>query len=270
MRLTTINQSIYCATVYLIRQGVCVLDVSMAGAAFAGVLSFLSPCILPIVPFYLSYMAGQAVHAVDGDSALSAAVRRKAVLGAIFFSAGILTIFVGLGMTATAFGQLIREWLDLLRYAAGLIIFLMGLHFLGVIRIGLLHRQFRADSVGGRGGWSLLGAYMVGLAFAFGWTPCVGPVLAAILFTAAGEESVSRGGALLLTYGLGMTLPFVLAALFIDPFMGWMRRFRRHLGLIEKAMGALLIVFAILIGTNTVNYIAQAMLSIAPDLGIIR
>ncbi len=286
MRLTTINQSIYCATVYLIRQGVCVLDVSMAGAAFAGVLSFLSPCILPIVPFYLSYMAGQAVHAVDGDSALSAAVRRKAVLGAIFFSAGILTIFVGLGMTATAFGQLIREWLDLLRYAAGLIIFLMGLHFLGVIRIGLLHRQFRADSVGGRGGWSLLGAYVVGLAFAFGWTPCVGPVLAAILFTAgaqetagqgaailftaAGEESVSRGGALLLTYGLGMTLPFVLAALFIDPFMGWMRRFRRHLGLIEKAMGALLIVFAILIGTNTVNYIAQAMLSIAPDLGIIR
>jgi cytochrome c-type biogenesis protein len=132
----------------------------------------------------------------------------------------------------------------------------------------VLYRQFRAEPGQGRS-MSLAGAYVIGAAFAFGWTPCVGPVLAAILFTAAGSETVGRGMLLLLVYGLGMTLPFVLAALFIGPFMRWMRRFQRHLPLVEKAMGVLLIVFAVLIGTNTINWIANWMLEAAPDLWLL-
>lgn len=157
----------------------------------------------------------------------------------------------------------------MLRWIAAAIIIAMGLHFLGVIRIGFLYRQFRADA-GDTSNVSLLGAYVIGLAFAFGWTPCVGPVLAAILFTAAGAETASTGALLLFVYGLGMTAPFVLAALFIGPFMRWMSRFRRHLGLIEKIMGVMLIIFGILIATNTINYIAQWMLEIGPDIGVLR
>ena len=139
----------------------------------------------------------------------------------------------------------------------------MGLHFLGVLRIGFLYRQFRADA-GSTSNVGLLGAFVIGLAFAFGWTPCVGPVLAAILFTAAGQETAGQGSLLLFFYGLGMTLPFVAAALFIGPFMSWMARFRKHLGLIEKLMGALLILFGVLIATNSINIIAQWMLENIP------
>ena len=244
-------------------------DVSLFGAALAGLLSFLSPCILPIVPFYLSYMAGVGMNQISEGGAIPAAVRTRAVISATFFAAGVITVFMGLGATATAFGQLVREWFDVLRWVAAAIIFLMGLHFLGVVRIGLLYRQFRAEG-GASNNMSLAGAFVIGAAFAFGWTPCVGPVLAAILFTAAGEESAARGARLLFVYGVGMTLPFVLAALFIGPFMRWMRGFRRHLPTVEKAMGVLLIVFAVLIGTNTINWIAFWMLEIGPDLGILR
>ena len=139
----------------------------------------------------------------------------------------------------------------------------MGLHFLGVVKIPLLYREWRADA-GDVQNVSLVGAYVIGLAFAFGWTPCVGPVLAAILFTAAGEESALRGGFLLFIYGVGMTAPFVVAALFVGPFMRWMKRFRKHLGLVEKAMGVLLILFAVLIATDSVNLIAQWMLEHVP------
>lgn len=139
----------------------------------------------------------------------------------------------------------------------------MGLHFLGVIRIGILYRQLRADT-GTSTSVGYLGAYVIGLAFAFGWTPCVGPVLAAILFTAAGQESAGQGASLLFVYGLGMTLSFIAAALFIGPFMRWMARFRKHMGLIEKLMGVLLIVFGLLIATNSINIIAQWMLENIP------
>jgi cytochrome c-type biogenesis protein len=158
---------------------------------------------------------------------------------------------------------MVREYFDILRWIAAAIIIAMGLHFLGVLKIGILYRQFRADA-GSTTNVGFLGAYVIGLAFAFGWTPCVGPVLAAILFTAAGQESAGQGAVLLFAYGVGMTLPFVIAALFIGPFMKFMARFRRHLGLIEKLMGALLIVFGVLIATNTINIIAQWMLENIP------
>ena len=245
------------------------MDISLAAAAFAGLLSFLSPCILPMVPFYLSYMAGASMSRISGDSVIPGAVRSRAVVAAILFSAGIITVFMALGATASVFGQFVRDWMWVLRLLAGGLIIAMGLHFLGLVRIGFLYRQFRADGPGGER-MSLLGAYVVGMAFAFGWTPCVGPVLATILFTAAGTDTASRGASLLLVYGLGMTLPFVLAALFVEPFLRWAAGFRRHLGTVEKVMGALLVLFGILIATNTVNVIAQWMLEIGPELGVLR
>lgn len=241
-------------------------DVTFAGAALAGLLSFLSPCILPIVPFYLSYMAGVGMNQISADGVLTPAVRRRAVVSAVAFSLGVVAVFMALGASASLAGQLVREWFDVLRWVAAALIITMGLHFLGVFRIGFLYRQLRADA-GSTSNMSLLGAFVIGMAFAFGWTPCVGPVLAAILFTAAGAETASRGASLLFVYGLGMTLPFVIAAAFVGPFMRWMQGFRRHLPKIEKAMGALLVVFGVLIATNTINYIANWMVMFWPEIG---
>lgn len=243
-------------------------DVTIMGALFAGLLSFLSPCILPIVPFYLSYLAGVGMNQISAEAEVSPAVRLRAVLAASCFALGVITIFVGLGATATAFGGMVRGYFDILRYVAAGIIILMGLHFLGVLRIGLLYRQFRADA-GSTDNTSLIGAYVIGLAFAFGWTPCVGPVLAAILFTAAGQDSAGQGALLLFSYGLGMTLPFIAAAMFIGPFMTWMARFRSHLGLVEKIMGGFLVLFGVLIATNSINIIAQWMLEYLPWMNAI-
>ncbi|WP_421982130.1 cytochrome c biogenesis CcdA family protein [Roseibium sp.] len=238
-------------------------EITYFGALAAGLLSFLSPCILPIVPFYLSYLAGVGVNQVESEARVSGAVKLRAFLSACLFALGVITVFMGLGATASTFGQLVREYFDVLRWIAAAIIIAMGLHFLGLIRIGILYRQLRVET-GNAAGVSLLGAYVVGLAFAFGWTPCVGPVLAAILFTAAGQQTAGQGAMLLFVYGLGMTLPFVVAALFIGPFMTWMAGFRKYLGVVEKLMGAFLILFGILIATNSINIIAQWMLENVP------
>jgi cytochrome c-type biogenesis protein len=245
------------------------MEITYAGAAFAGLLSFLSPCILPIVPFYLSYLAGVGMNQISIDTMIDGKTRFRAVLAASFFAAGVITIFMGLGAAASVFGHVVREYFDVLRWVAATIIIAMGLHFLGIIRIGILYRQLRTDA-GSTSNVSLVGAYVIGMAFAFGWTPCVGPVLAAILFTAASADTASSGAWLLFVYGFGMTAPFILAALFIGPFMRWMLRFRKHLGLIEKMMGGMLIVFGLLIATNSMNYIAQWMLEIGPDIGVLR
>lgn len=238
-------------------------DVTFLGAFVAGLLSFSSPCVLPMVPFYLSYLAGVGVNQISAEADLQRSVRIRAVASACFFALGIITVFVGLGASASVFGSMVREYFDVLRWLAAAIIIAMGLHFLGLIRIEFLYRQFRADA-GSTTNVSLLGAFVIGLAFAFGWTPCVGPVLAAILFTAAGRETAGQGAALLFTYGLGMTLPFVVAALFVRPFMAWVARFRRHLGLVEKLMGVFLVIFGLLIATNSINFIAQWMLDHVP------
>jgi cytochrome c-type biogenesis protein len=240
-----------------------VFDISMGGAALAGLISFLSPCILPIVPFYLSYLAGVSMGQITEEGKLTTAVRVRAFVAALFFSAGVLTIFVALGAGASSLGQVVREWFDILRWIAAALIIAMGLHFLGVVRIPILYRQLKADA-GNTDNLGFLGAYVIGLAFAFGWTPCVGPVLAAILFTAAGQESAGEGARLLMAYGIGMTAPFVLAALFIGPFMRFMSRFRKHMDKVEKVMGALLILFGVLIATNSVNLIAQWMIETFP------
>lgn len=238
-------------------------DIGTTGAFFAGFLSFLSPCILPIVPFYLSYLAGYSIHQLKPNEDIPVFIRRKAFVSALLFALGIILVFVSLGATATVFGQLLREYFDILKWVAAAIIIAMGLHFLGLLRISLLYRQFRIET-GSQNNLSYLGSFLLGFAFAFGWTPCVGPVLAAILFTAAGQEQAGEGALLLFVYGVGMTLPFVLASLFIKQFLRLAQKFRKHLGLVEKIMGIFLVVFGILIATNSIGRIAQWMLENMP------
>ena len=239
-------------------------DVTLMGALLAGLLSFASPCVLPIVPFYLSYMAGTGLSELKSGGYISLKIKQKALINSVFFSIGMILVFVGMGATATAFGSVLRDWFGFLRWVAAALIFLMGLHFLGIFKIALLNRQFTLNS-GKTNRLTHAMAFMLGLAFAFGWTPCVGPILAAILFTAAGSEFMSKGVLLLISYGTGMTAPFIFAALFIGPFLRWAAGFNKQLGKVEKATGGLLVVFAFLIATNSVNEIAGWMLDLSPN-----
>jgi cytochrome c-type biogenesis protein len=212
------------------------LDVSIPAAVLGGLISFLSPCVLPLVPPYLSYLAGTTLDELQaGDDW---AVRRRALLTALLFVAGFSTVFVLLGATASALGQTLRQYLDILSTVAGIIIIIMGLHLIGLFRIGLLYREARVEVGRSADVW---GAYLMGLAFAFGWTPCIGPILAAILALAGSETSVARGALLLGAYSAGLGIPFVLAALAMKPFVAFLKRVRSRFGMIEKAMGAFLV-----------------------------
>jgi cytochrome c-type biogenesis protein len=237
-------------------------DISFGGAALAGILSFLSPCILPMVPFYLCYMAGLSMAELRADSGLAPGAQRRLVFSAIAFALGVTTIFVLLGMGATALGQAFIQWRDTLQYVAAAVLLVFGLHFLGIFKISFLYRQARIENAGSP--QSFVGSYVMGLAFGFGWTPCVGPALAAILMIASGMGDITRGAALLAVYGLSMTLPFVIAALFAKPFLNWVSRHRDKLQHVEKIMGAMLVIFAILIATNSVSYIAEWMIEVMP------
>ncbi|GIX13741.1 MAG: cytochrome C biogenesis protein CcdA [Paracoccaceae bacterium] len=239
------------------------LEVGLGGAALAGLVSFLSPCILPIVPFYLCFIAGVSMQDMQ-EGAASAATRSRLIVTSVFFALGVTTIFVLLGLGASALGQAFRQWQTELSWVAAGLLALFGLHFLGLIRIPLLYREARIEARAAPA--TIIGAYLMGLAFGFGWTPCAGPVLAAILFMAAGQGAAGDAALLLLAYGLGMTLPFVATAAFSGPVLRWMSRFRRHLGVVEKAMGVMLIVFAALIATNSVSWIAQWMIEAFPVL----
>ncbi|MDK1494436.1 cytochrome c biogenesis CcdA family protein [Sinorhizobium sp. 7-81] len=217
-----------------------IADISIWTAILAGALSFLSPCVLPLVPPYLCYMAGVSVDQFRGGDTVAIASTRRAVLpAALFFTLGFATVFVALGAGASSIGLLLRQYMDLLSRIGGIIIILMGLHFLGVFRIGLLAREARFQ--GGGKPATLSGAYIMGLAFAFGWTPCIGPVLGTILGVAAARDTVADGALLLAIYSLGLAVPFWIAAGFSGAFMQFLSRFRRHLGLVEKLMGALLV-----------------------------
>lgn len=238
-------------------------DVSLMGAFLGGLIVFFSPCILPIVPFYLSYMAGASMSEISAEGALAPGVRRRAFLASIMFSLGIITVFVLLGAAAYGLSQTFRGMQTEFRLFAALVVLVMGLHFLGVFRISFLNRAFQMDA-GNTQNMSILGAYVVGFAFAAGWTPCVGGVLTAVVFTASTEATAMRGLVLLLVFGVAMTTPFVVASLFIGPFLKFASKFRRHLPKVEKAMGLLMILFAGLIATDSVNYIAQWMLQTFP------
>jgi cytochrome c-type biogenesis protein len=238
------------------------LEISYLGAAFAGLLSFFTPCILPMVPFYLSYLGGLSMAELRSDGEIAPGAQRRMVLAALCFAAGVTSVFMLMGMGATALGQLFGQYMDILAYGAAVILVVFGLHFLGVIRIGLLYREARMESSADPS--SLIGAYLMGLAFGFGWTPCVGPALASILMVASGLGEVWRGGALLFVYGAAMTAPFVVAALFAKPFLAWVARHRAAFHWVEKIMGAMLILFALLIVTGGVRWIADLMIRWMP------
>ena len=212
-------------------------DVTIFAALFAGLLSFLSPCVLPLVPPYLVYMAGTSLERVAAAEP-ERRVRWETVAAACLFVAGFSTVFVALGASASAFGSLIRAYSFYLAKVAGVLIIIMGLHFIGLTRIALLLREKRLPMAKPVGLW---GAYLMGLAFAFGWTPCIGPILAVILAVAASEATATKGAGLLAVYSLGLGIPFLAAALFMQPFATFLGRFRAYLPMVEKAVGVLLV-----------------------------
>lgn len=237
-------------------------DVSLPAAGLAGILSFLSPCVLPLVPPYLCFLAGTTIEDLAEEGERKA--RKDVLLAGVLFVAGFSTVFVLLGATASVLGQVIRQYLDVLSLLAGLAIVLMGLHFLGVFRLAFLYREARLRVEKPMGLW---GAYVMGLAFAFGWTPCIGPILAAILAVAASEATVMKGASLLAVYSLGLGIPFLLAALLAEPFAAFLARFRRHLQKVEMAMGALLVLTGIMFLTGTISTMSFWLLEAFPALG---
>ncbi len=239
-------------------------DVTIIGAALAGVLSFISPCVLPLVPPYLGFLAGVSLEQLGGEADDRGAAKRRVFFSAVFFVLGFSTVFVMLGATASFAGQFIRGYLDLFSYIAGAAIIVMGLHFLGVFRIGLLYREARVHVETRPAG--PIGAYLIGLAFGFGWTPCVGPILATILFVAGSKDTVTQGALLLSAYALGLGIPFLIAALFAGPFLNFMKRFRKHMGLVEKAMGGVLVVTGVMFLTGQMAVLSYWLLETFPAL----
>ena len=241
------------------------LDVSYLGAITAGLLSFLSPCVLPLVPPYLCFLGGVSLDQLTAEGTVAANASRKVFFASVAFVLGFTTVFVALGATSSVVGQLVAEHLDLLAKIAGVIIIVLGLHFIGVFKFAFLMREARFHVESRPAG--LVGAYVIGLAFAFGWTPCVGPVLAAILFVAASKDSVVEGASLLAAYSLGIGVPFLLASLAAGPFTRFMTKFRRHVRTIEIVMGLLLVGTGILFLTGTMSEIAYWLLETFPALG---
>ena len=215
-----------------------ILDASMLPAmvivAVAGLLSFLSPCVLPIVPPYLAYMGGVSVSDMEAE----AASRKRVLLAAAFFVLGLSTVFLLLGFAFSALGRMFLQVQDWFTIVPGIVVMIFGAHFIGIYRIGFLDREARMET-GDRDG-SAFGAYVLGLAFAFGWTPCLGPILGTILGLAASEASVTRGTVLLAAYAVGLGLPFLLVAAFFPRLNGPMAWMKRHMDRIERISGLLL------------------------------
>ena len=236
-------------------------EVTYAAALGAGLLSFLSPCVLPLVPPYLTFIAGTTIEELSAEG--ESAARRDVALAGLLFVLGFSTVFVTLGATASVFGQLIRQYSDYLSLLAGVAIIVMGLHFLGAFRIGMLYREKRIEVAKPFGLW---GAYVMGLAFAFGWTPCIGPILAAILTVAGSEDTVFKGAALLAAYSAGLGVPFLAAALAVEPFFRFIKRFSQHFGKVEKIVGVLLIVTGVAFLTGSIQTMSFWLLETFPGL----
>jgi len=236
---------------------------AMIIAVAAGLLSFLSPCVLPVALPYLAYMGGVSVRDMDQDSA----ARRRALFTAVFFVLGLSTVFLILGFALSAMGMMFLQAQDWFIIGAGVLVIIFGLHFLGVYRIKFLDQEARMDA-GDKGG-SAFGAYLLGLAFAFGWTPCLGPILSAILTLAASEGDVARGTLLLGLYAAGLGVPFLLLAAFLPRLKGLMGWMKRHLNVVEKTSGALLVFIGVLMVTGTFTMLSNWLLNTFPALGLI-
>ncbi len=239
------------------------MNVTIVAALIAGMLSFLSPCVLPLVPPYLVYLTGTSLERF-ADAETEPQVRRETITAAILFVLGFSTVFIALGASASAIGGLLRVYSGPLATLAGVGIIIMGLHFLGLTPIAWLMREKRLEMAKPVGLW---GAYLMGFAFALGWTPCIGPILAAILAVAASETTLAKGAGLLAIYSLGLGVPFLVAALAVEPFAAFLARFRAPLGLVEKAMGGLLVLTGIAFLTGTVSEASYWLLQTFPSLG---
>jgi cytochrome c-type biogenesis protein len=239
------------------------VDVSYFGAFLGGLLSFVSPCVLPLVPPYLGFLGGVTFEQLEQPGA---AAMRRVFAGALAFVLGFATVFVTMGLGASAIGQAIARYFDILSIVAGAVIIVFGLHLLGVFRIGVLFREARFH-VAGRSA-SLASAYVVGLAFAFGWSPCVGPILAPILALAGAKESVAEGGLLLGVYALGMGVPFLAAAAAAPWFLRVMKRARPYLRHVERVLGAVLVFTGVLFVTGSFREIGIWLYNTFPWLNL--
>ena len=236
---------------------------AMLVALVAGIISFLSPCVLPIVPPYLAYISGVSLN----DLTESGSQRARAVMPALFFVLGLSTVFLFLGFTASAIGTVFLQYQGYFNTIAGTLVMAFGAHFVGVYRFKFLDREARLDA-GDRGG-SSFGAYILGLAFAFGWTPCIGPQLGAILSLAASEANVARGTSLLAIYAIGLGVPFVLVAAFLPRLQGLMGWMKRHMEQIERVMGLLLWTIGLLMLTGGFSAFSFWLLETFPALAVL-
>jgi cytochrome c-type biogenesis protein len=242
-------------------------EVTLLAAFVAGVLSFISPCVLPLIPGYLSFVSGVTLDEMRGTGAGAAApasIRRRAVVMSVAFVLGFSFVFISLGASATALGTLLMDHLSLLGKIAGVIIILFGLHMMGVLKIGFLYSEKRMQTSGKPAGF--FGAMLVGIAFAFGWTPCIGPILSAILFVASTQETVTQGVQLLAVYSAGLGVPFIATSLAINKFIAASARIRRHYHAIEVVSGVLMVAVGVLIFTNKFTIIAQFLTPYLPTL----
>ena len=237
-------------------------NVSISAALIAGLVSFLSPCVLPLVPPYLVYLTGATIEHLENEETVSAS-KRAVMVSALLFVVGFSTVFILLGASASLIGSLIRAWSAELSILAGIVIIVMGLHFLGLTRISLLMREGRQPIPKPVGLW---GAYIMGLAFAFGWTPCIGPILAAILSIAAAEATVAKGAGLLAVYSAGLGIPFLIAAFMVEQISSLFGQMKRHLATVEQAMGVLMIATGIGFLTGAVSSASIWLLETFPSL----
>lgn len=253
------------------------MDVGYFAAALGGLISFLSPCVLPLVPAYLCFIAGTSFEELTREDAqgkplASEGLTLRVAIGAVGFVLGFTTIFVALGASASAINPLIIQHKELLSRIAGAIIIVFGLHYMGLFRIAFLNRDARFHIAGsGEGERSYLmqfaSPYLLGLAFAFGWTPCIGPILATILTIAAAQESLTAGASLLTVYSLGLGIPFLAAAFAVRGFLSFASKFRRHMQKVEIAAGVLLAVTGLMMLTGNFERIAIFLIETFPVLG---
>ena len=241
-----------------------VADLTYPAAVLAGALSFLSPCVLPLVPPYLCYMAGVSAEDLKSGAPVNSTSFARLIGTSVVFVLGFSTVFIALGAGASSIGLFLRQNLDWLGIVAGIAIIVMGLNFLGVFRLAFLSREARFQAPDKPR--SLVGAYLMGLAFAFGWTPCIGPVLGAILGLAGSKGTVGEGATMLAFYSAGLGIPFILAAAFSGVFLSFLVGFRRHLGMVERAMGGLLVFTGLLFLTGGMQQISFWLLETFPAL----
>ena len=238
------------------------MEISYIGALTAGILSFVSPCILPLIPAYLCFLGGASLDELTAEDGIDAAVQRRVFVSALAFVIGFATVFIAMGASASALSRMIFQYIDTLSYIAGVVIVLFGLHYMGLFRIGFLNFEKRFHLENKPSGAA--GSYLLGLAFAFGWTPCVGPILATILMVAAGNDSIMFGTTLLTAYAVGIGVPFLLAAFMVKPFMAFIGRFRKHMQKVEITIGVLLVVTGVAIFTGSLASASQWLLETFP------